>query len=107
MATFENSQTLSQLAEQGIYVEIKENPKTKKLFMTDEAGNVLGAIADSLVSEISKSGKLDNSWIISDFTPDDAEESFKLMHLKPKNGAPTIASSRPAVSKSTKALGKF
>ena len=106
MATFENSQTVSQLAEQGIYVEIKKNKKTGKLFMTDEAGNVLGAIADNLVSEISKSGKLDNSWIISDFTPDDAEESFKLMHVKGE-GAPTIASSRPAVSKSTKALGKF
>ena len=103
MATFENSQTVSQLAEQGIYVEIKKNKKTGKLFMTDEAGNVLGAIADSLQASIRKSGKLDNSWIISDFTPDDSDTSFKLMHIKGE-GAPTIASSRPSTV--TKAVKK-
>jgi hypothetical protein len=95
MATFSNAQTLSQLAEQGIFIEIKENPKTKKLFMVDEAGNVLGGIAETLVPVIRKTGALDNNWIVSDFTPEDGE-TMKLLHVKGE-GAPTIASSRPSV----------
>lgn len=106
MKQFDNSQSLSQLAEQGIFVEIKENPKTKKLFMVDEAGNTLGAVAEKLVAKIRNTGELDNNWVISDFTPEDGSETFKMLHEKAE-GVPSIASSRPktiATAKSKKAF---
>lgn len=106
MAKFSNPQTLGQLAEQGIYVDIKENPKTKKLFMVDEAGNTLGAISENLVGEIRKTGKIDNSWVISDFNPEDGSESFKMLHVKGE-GSPTIASNRPSVVATSKAKKSF
>jgi hypothetical protein len=93
MATFANSKTVSQLSTQGIYLNVIENPKTKKLFIADEAGNPMGAVSTKCGAIIRKNKSIDNSWVVSDFTSDEGE-TFKMLHSQGENNG-LIASTRP------------
>lgn len=93
MSTFSNSQSIGQLKAKGIYVNVVKNPKTEKFFLTDDAGNQLGAISESCVAEILKTKTISDAFVLSDFT-DDNGVSFKMLHMQANNNV--IASSRPS-----------
>jgi hypothetical protein len=101
---FQNTQSLATLAEQDIHIGVIENDKTGKLFLVDEDGNSIGGVAEKLVEEFNALPKnkdgariLNPQWCVSDFTPEDGEESFKLLHKRAVS-KPLFATSRPAVT---------
>ena len=97
MATFANSQTVGQLTSKGISLNIIRNPKTGLLFVTDQAGNKLGAISEKCSEQV-LSGTLTaipSDWVLSDFTGDDGKE-FKMLHTQAQNNL--LLSSAPMLS---------
>lgn len=95
-STFANSKTVSQLSAQGIFLNVIESPKTKKLFIADEAGNPMGAVSTKCGDLIRKNKSIDNTWVVSDFTGEDGE-TFKMLHSQGENSG-LIASTRPLAS---------
>jgi len=87
-----NTQSLASLAEQGVTVGVKPNPKTNKIMLLDaKSGNKLGGVSKELDPIIRKMHKeqgnefaLDPSWVISDVSGEDEEGNpteFKLLHI--------------------------
>jgi len=87
-----NTQSLAVLAEQGITVGVKPNPKTNKIMLLDaKSGAILGGVSKELDPIIRKMHKeqgnefaLDPSWVISNVAGEDEEGNpteFKLLHI--------------------------
>lgn len=58
-------------------LHIKRSPKTDKLFMTDAAGNVIGAVSEKSVDASNR-----DNLVVSNVTSPDSGETFFLLHPK-------------------------
>lgn len=112
---FSNTQTLGQLAEQGIYIAPVRNPNNGNLFIVDaETGEAIGAVGKGLLDEVSalltqaertqKPQSMPSDWCVSDMDTEDGK-SLKCLH-KRGQVAPLLVTSKP-VANATTAKKKF
>jgi hypothetical protein len=112
---FTNTQTLGQLAEQGIYVAPRRNPNNGGLFLVDaETGETIGAVGKGLLDEVSamltqaertqKPQSMPSDWCVSDMETADGA-TLKCLH-KRGQVAPILVSSKP-VANATPVKKKF
>jgi hypothetical protein len=127
MSTFSNTQSVAQLANQGVFFGIAHNPNTGKYFLVQidangrqvgsgSAGSISGPCMEELLAiPANKRNGIPSHYLISDIEVEDEDtgeiRNLKMLHREAKLqpllfGAPTVAQ-KPVQKTVAKKIGAF